>query len=198
VILIPIGVGGLVWLLFGGLALVRREKFPAQLTLETAGLTLAWLGLAIFLDYANPIAQFVVTYLVVMRSRILIDFANTLARRGRGILGLQLIDLAERLGADDQTRFIATINRSVIFIRGQKMQEAAAMLERALARKPEGLHPKFEAVCRFNLAVAYEKGGKQKEALAEYRRVLTLAPASIQGRGARAAIKRAMGGHEKR
>jgi tetratricopeptide (TPR) repeat protein len=184
----------LFWILFGGLALMRRETFPRQLTAETVGLSLIWLGVALLFGYANPIVQFVVTYLVVMRSRILLDLANALARRGRVVPGLRVIDFAERLGADHQTRFIASVNRGVIMIGARRLGEAVEILDRALAEKPSGLHPKFEAACRYNLGVAHERAGRQKEALAEYRRVVTLAPGSLHAHGARAAIKRAMGG----
>lgn len=180
-------------LAFSLLSQLRKEGFPLQLAYETLGIALV--AIVIMLTTGrpfDPILFLVVTYLLVMRTRLAVDLGNLLARQGHHQAALALFDLALRLKPDGVGRTTALINAGVSHVRGGDYEQAISTLERVLQMNPGSLVPRYEAASRYNLGVAYEKAGRIKEAMQQYRQVIQVFPDSLYAKGAREAMKRAI------
>lgn len=179
-------------LVFGGLSLLRREGLSAQFALESVGVTTILMGGAWLLGIAlGPVVLLIVLYLVTMRSRLLVDLANVLAQRGQHALAFRVYDLAARVWPDTTSRLIALANRGAAEVHFGKLEGAIATLEGVLDEgKRHRLGIKYEAACRYNLAVAYDRAGQPAKATALFNEVIELLPGSLYARGAESALKR--------
>lgn len=179
-------------LLFGGLSLLRREGLSNQFAFEVLILT----GIVLLVSWGtgaplNPILFLILIYLVSMRSRLLVDLANFLLMRGNWEAAESLYRLALRLKPDMSTRLIVLINYGIMRLRQGNLEEAIAMLREVLAAKPLGrLGLKYEAACRYNLALAYRRSGEEAKAICEFNEVISLLPTSPYALGAKAALER--------
>jgi len=190
--LLLLAVGCLFVLVFGGIGYVRREGLSVQFALEAIGLTVILVGGSWLLRTPlNPFLFLVVLYVVTMRSRLIVDLANIIAKRGNYELASRLYGLGLAWWPDKASRLIVQANWGAAQLHRGQVQEAIATLESVLEteNRPR-LGMKYEAACRYNLGFAYEQSGKDAQAVAQYNEVIDLLPGSLYGRAAAAALKR--------
>jgi tetratricopeptide (TPR) repeat protein len=192
-ILLLILVGLFYILVIGGFSLLRREGLSGQFALEA----MALIALAVLLALAtgaviDPIILFLLLYLVTMRARLLTDLANLLFRRRGYAAAEPLYSLALRLYPDRTGRFVVLVNWGVARLHTGDIEGAIATFQEVLtlAEAQGGLGEKYEAACRYNLAVAYRKAGDDVKAVLQYNRVIDQFPASIYGQAAEKALKK--------
>jgi tetratricopeptide (TPR) repeat protein len=179
-------------LVFGGLSFLRREGLSAQFALEAVLLTAVLVGGSWLLNIQpNPFLFLILLYLVTMRSRLAVDVANVLVRRGKYDLAFRLYDLSLAWWPDLSARLIVLINRGAAELRSGQVESAISTLESVLeVEKRPRLGLKYEAACRYNLAYAYEKDGQDARAVAEYNEVIDLMPGSLYAQASQAALTR--------
>jgi tetratricopeptide (TPR) repeat protein len=179
-------------LVFGGLALMRREGLSVQFAVEALVLTALLVGGTWLAGTRlSPILLLIVLYVVTMRCRLLVDLATLLARRGRYEGAFRLYRLALALWPDKSSRLIILANQGAAELRSGQVEKAIGTLEGVLA--PEN-HPhlglRYEAATRYNLGWAFEKAGEDARAVREYNEVLDLFPGSVFAQAAGAALRR--------
>jgi tetratricopeptide (TPR) repeat protein len=187
-------------LIIGGLSLLRREGLSNQFAFEVLGVTALTILLTVVTGTAiNPILFLVIIYLASMRVRILVDLANLLASRGDYGRAVSLLQLASKSGPDRTSRFILLINQGIVLLRRGDPDEAKKLFLQVLeAAKEGGLGLKYEAACRYNLAVACNRLGDEAEAVRQFNEVTELMPSSIYGKEAERALKQRREGGVKR
>ena len=179
-------------LLFGGLSLLRREGLSNQFAMEVLALT----ALALLVSWGtgvplHPLLFLTLIYLISMRSRLLVDLANFFLMRGNQGAAEYLYRLALRLAPDRATRLIVLINYGVLHLRRGNLAEAITTLRKVLAAESQGhLGLKYEAACRYNLALAYRRAGEEAKAICEFNEVIRLLPTSPYAREAEVALER--------
>lgn len=179
-------------LMSGGLSLLRREGLSVQFALETAALTLILVGSSHLLGVKlNPFVFVLLLYVITMRSRLTVDLANLLARRGDYGFAFRLYDLALAWWPDPASRLIALTNRGVAELYSGQIDAAIETLESVLeAEKRPRLNLKYEAACLYNLGFAYEKNGLDSKAVASYNEAIDLLPGSLYAQAAESALRR--------
>jgi tetratricopeptide (TPR) repeat protein len=177
---------------FGGLSLFRREGLSAQFALEAIGLTILLVGVPWFFRVSiHPVLFLAILYLATMRSRLLVDIANLLARRRRTDTAFQLYRLGLAWWPDAASRLIVLTNRGAAELLTGQLDAATQTLEGVLSEEQRPrLGLKYEAVCRYNLGLAYERKGERAKATLQYNEVLDLLPGSPYGQAAKAALQR--------
>ena len=180
-------------LIVGGISLLRREGLSGQFALEA----LAIIVLAILIGAAigttvDPILLFILLYLVTMRTRLLTDLANLLFKRRGYAAAERLYRLALRLLPDRTGRFVALTNWGVARLQSGDIEGAIRTLNDVLVVAGEhgGLGAKFEAACRYNLAVAYSKAGDDVKAVQQFNQVIERFPVTVYGQAAERALKK--------
>lgn len=183
---------GLVFILvFGGLSAVRRQGLSLQFALEGLALTGIATALIFFAGMAvNPVFFLAVIYLVTMRTRWLVDLGNFLSQRRLHGASLAAFNLAQRLWPDPMGRMLARIGTGVAHLHAGNPERALDILQDALRGIPEGINPRYEAGCRYNLGLAYRRTGQEEEANLEFRRVLALDQNSLFALAARTALRK--------
>ncbi|MFH1086458.1 MAG: tetratricopeptide repeat protein, partial [Chloroflexota bacterium] len=185
-------IGFLFIVVFGGLSLMRREGLSGQFTAEALALIAlmaggSWLAGAPL----NPFAFLAVLYLITMRSRLLVDVANLLARRGNHAAASKLYRLGLVWRPDTTSRLIVLSNRGAAELHSGDAPAAIATLSDVLSeRNLPRLGIKYEAATRYNLGLAYETAGQWPLASAQYNEALDTLPGSPYARAAAAALKR--------
>lgn len=190
--LVILFVGFFYILIFGSISLLKREGLSNRFAVEVAAITvLTALGAFLTNTVVSPILFFVLVYLVSMRARILVDAACMLASRGEQERALSILSLARRLWPDRASDFIVQINRGIVLLQQGNPKEAQELFTQVLdeAEKQGGLGLKYEAACRYNLAVACNRQGNEAEAVRQFNEVTELLPASIYSRAAERAIQ---------
>jgi len=192
-LLVVILVGLFYIVVIGGFSLLRREGLSGQFALEA----LALIALAVLLGLAtgavmDPIILFLLLYLVTMRARLLTDLANLLFRRRGYAAAEPLYRLALRLYPDRTGRFVVLVNWGVARLHTGDVEGAIAAFQDVLttAEARGGLGEKYEAACRYNLAVAYRKAGDDVKAVLQYNQVIDRFPASIYSQAAEKALQK--------
>jgi tetratricopeptide (TPR) repeat protein len=177
---------------FGGLCLLRREGLSAQFALEAVGLTILLVGVPWFAGVAiHPVLFLAILYLVTMRSRLVVDVANFLARRQRTDTAFRLYRLGLAWWPDAASRLIVLTNRGAAELLTGQLDAAIKTLEVVLGEEQRPrLGLKYEAVSRYNLGLAYERTGESARATRQYNEVLDLLPGSPYGQAAKAALQR--------
>jgi len=177
-------------LVFGGLAAIRRQGLSLQFALEGLALTAIATAL-IFLAGVpvNPVLFLTVIYLVTLRSRWLVDLGNLLSQRRQHRAALTVFALAQRLWSDPMGRTLACIGMGVAHLKAGSPEQATETLQDALAKLPPGIHPRYEAGCRYNLGLAYRRSGREEEANREFCRLLAVDEDSLFAIAARAALR---------
>lgn len=190
--LVLVAISALYILVFGGLSLLRREGLSSQFPLEVIGLT----GVAILLSRVapvilNPVLFLIIIYVVTIRSRLLVDIANRLFTRGNYQAAESLYNLALRLRPDGATRLVVLTNYGAMRVRQGHPQEAIDILQGVLTDGARhGLGPKYEAACRYNLALAYRRAGEEARAVREFSHTIEVMPESLYAVGAQKALKK--------
>ena len=175
---------------FGGLSLLRREPRSARFALESLVLGGAIVGLAwTTRTPLSPLAFFLVLYLVAMRSRLLVEVANLLARQGRISAALRLYAWALRLAGDATSRVVVQVNRAAALLLGGRVAEVVTLLEGVLA-PGHGLGIKWEAAAHYNLGQAYVRQGQTGLGRAQFHEVIALLPGSPYAQHAARALER--------
>jgi tetratricopeptide (TPR) repeat protein len=179
-------------LIFGGLALLRREGSPTRLAIEAVVVTLLVAGLvALTGSTINPAIFLVVLYLLTMRVRLLVDLGNLLARRGNHAQADAVYRLGLRLWPDEAGRLIVQLNQGVLDLHRGRPDDAIAAFRDILAEAKSGyLGVKYECACHYNLGVAYQRKGLDAQATLEFNAALDTWPASEYARYAAIALER--------
>ena len=187
-----LAIGCLFVLVFGGLGYLRREGLSVQFALEAVVLIALLVGGSWLLGKPmNPFMFLIVLYLVTMRSRLIVDVANLVARRGNYGLAFRLYDLGLAFRPDEATRLIVRTNRGAALLHRGQIEEAIAAFKGVLeVENQPRLGLKYEAACRYNLGYAYERSGNDAQAVAQYNETIDLLPGSVYGKAAEAALKR--------
>lgn len=179
-------------LVFGGLGYLRREGLSVQFALEAMGLTVILIGGSRLLGTPiNPFLFLILLYTITMRSRLVVDLANLLARRENYDQAFRLYDLGLAWWPDAASRLIVLTNKGAAQLHNGQVNVAIATLESVLdVEKRPRLGRKYEAACRYNLGYAYEQNEEDTKAVAQYQETIELAPGSLYAKAAEAALKR--------
>ena len=177
-------------LLFGGLPMLRKEGLSLQLAVEVLVLTAVTLGVGLLTGFRlSPIFFLVLLYVVVMRSRVLIDLGNLLSSRGRHQQALTAYRLSMKLWPDIPVRLLALTSYGAVLVRMGALEEAVRILE-GVVEQAERLQPKQESACHYNLGVAYLRLGQEARAVREFNQTIDSWPLSPYAQYARAALKK--------
>ncbi len=191
-ILLSLLVACLYILVFGGLSFLRREGLSVQFALEAMALTALLVGGSWLLGIRlSPVLLLLLLYLVTMRSRLVVDVANLLLRRGRRNAAFALYNLGLAWWPDASSRLVVLANRGAAELYCDQVETAIQTLEGVLQegmRSRLGL--KYEAVCRYNLGLAYEQKGEDARAMQQFNEALDLLPGSACAQAAQAGLKR--------
>ncbi|NLF15191.1 MAG: hypothetical protein GX597_25660 [Anaerolineaceae bacterium] len=179
-------------LAFGVLGFMRREGLSVQFAVETAILTAILIGGSWLIGRPlNPFLFLIILYLVTMRSRLVVDVANTLVRRGRKEAAFRTYDLAMALRPDDASRLVVQTNRGAALLHEGQVDDAVAALEGVLSDSQRArLGIKYEAAAYYNLGYAYELKGEEALSVAQYNNAMEALPGSLYARAAQSALKR--------
>jgi tetratricopeptide (TPR) repeat protein len=183
-------VGLLYALLVGLLAFLRREGLSAQFAIESIVITVVFSLLAALTSLVvTPIVFLVILYLVTMRVRLLVDLANSFARRSKFDTAEKIYTFIFRLWPDRAGRQIVEINRGTLCIQKGFIDEAIPVFKSILENASrDHLGAKYEAAAHYNLGVAYRRKGLEAQAIVEFNAVLDTWPASEFARRSRSIL----------
>jgi tetratricopeptide (TPR) repeat protein len=188
-----IGLIGLLYIvIFGGLALFRREGLSTRFAVESLIITAVFTILAYLTPIQiHPVIFLILLYLVTLRVRILSDLGIMFARRGNYTQARGIYNLAAHLWPDQTGDLIIKVNLATLLLQNKQLSESIAMFTEALseANKPF-LGVKYEAAAHYNLGVAYLRSEKPSMAMIEFNNVLETWPASLYARRASEAMER--------
>jgi tetratricopeptide (TPR) repeat protein len=185
-------VGFMYVVVFGGLSFMRREGLSGKFALEAIVLIVVMVGGARLAgETLSPFLFLVLLYLITMRSRLIVDVANLLAKRGDYAAAMRLYGVGLAWWPDITARLIVLANRGAAELRSGRVPQAIETLQYVLsAENLPRLGLKYEAATRYNLGLAYESAGQWASASAQYNEALDLLPTSPYARAAAAALKR--------
>ena len=188
-----IGLIGLLYIVvFGVMALLRREGLSIRFAVESVCLT----AIAVILVWLTPIQIHPVLFLLLMyiltlRVRIMVDLANVFARRGKYAQAERIYDLASHLWPDQTSDLIIKTNHAISLLQNNQLGESISMFTDVLSQAKQGyLGVKYEAAAHFNLGVAYLRNNNNSMATIEFNSVLDTWPASLYARRAQEALQR--------
>lgn len=190
VIILLVGLAYIV--LFGGIALLRREGLSMRFALESAVITGLASGLVALLDLqVNPVIFLIVLYLITMRVRILIDLGVIFARQGKLAIAGRLYKIAENIWPDITCGLILKVNQATLFLQEDKLDESIAVFSDVLQQANQGyLGVKYESASHYNLGVAYLRKKEPGRATVEFNAVIDTWPASLYAHRAQQALDR--------
>lgn len=190
VIILLVGLAYVV--LFGGVALLRREGLSLRFAIEAAVITAVVSGVAALTGApVDPILFLILLYLITMRVRILVDLGVMLARQGKTALAGKLYAFASRLWPDAASGLILKVNQATLLLQEAKLDESIAMFTEILQQADHGyLGVKYEAASHFNLGVAYLRKNESGRANVEFNAVIDTWPASLYAHRAQQALDR--------
>lgn len=193
-------IGILYIVIFGGLALIRREGLSTQFALESLGITAVFLvGTFITNINIHPIFFLILIYLITMRVRLLVDVGNFLSNRGRQRDAIKLLQFALRLFPDQSSRLVVLVNMGTVQLRRKNPESAQELFEMVLEEsKDGGLGIKYEAACRYNFGVALQQLGKEAQAVHQFNEVTIIYPNSIYSKAAEIALQKRKSGQSKK
>ena len=188
-----IGLIGLLYIVvFGGMALFRRESLSIRFAVESVCLT----AIAVILVWLTPIQIhpvwfLLLLYLITLRVRILVDLANVFARRGNYVQAERIYDLASHLWPDQTNDLIIKVNHAILLLQKNQLNDSISLFIDVLSQANQGyLGVKYEAAAHFNLGVAYLRSNNSSMATVEFNSVLDTWPASLYARRAQEALVR--------
>ncbi len=185
-------IGLLYILVFGGLSLLRREGLSARFAIEAVILTAIVEIFIIFLAIPiHPVLFVLILYLVTLRVRILVDLANSFARRANYVQAERVYSIANRLGPDLTSKLIVIINRAIMLLQENELDQSIAAFTEVLNQGKQGsLGVKYEAATHFNLGVAYLRKGNHSLATIEFNSAVDTLPGSLYAHRAQQALNR--------
>lgn len=187
-ILVIVGLAYIV--IFGGMALLRREGLSLRFAAESIILTilaaaLTWAGVGV-----HPVVFLFILYLITMRVRLLVELATIYAKRGSFGTSERLFALALRLWPDQTSRLIVKVNHGTALLQQGKLEDALAMFKDVLDQKSSGfLGRKYEAAAHYNLGVAYLRKNMEGQATVAFNTAIDTLPASEYARRAAQALE---------
>jgi len=184
-------VGFLYTVLFGGLSYFRREGLSGQFAIEALVLTFVASGLSFVSSYTiHPVLFLILLYVVTMRVRLLVDFGNSFASRGKHDMAIRFYMLAARLWPDRTNRLILQVNQAVLCLQQGLLEDAIRQFTEVLGQAGHGyLGVKYEAAAHYNLGVAFRRKGMPSQAVAEFNSAIDCWPVSLYAQGAQTALK---------
>jgi tetratricopeptide (TPR) repeat protein len=188
-----IGLIGLLYILvFGGMSLLRREGLSMRFALESVVITaLAVILVVLFRVAVHPVIFLLVLYLITLRIRILVDFANYFARRGSYAQAEKIYNFADAAWPDQTSKNIVAVNRSILLLQENKLDESIASFNNILNSADQAyLGMKYESALHFNLGVAYLRKGNNAMASAEFNSAIDAWPGSLYAHRAQQALDR--------
>jgi len=188
-----IGLIGLLYIVvFGGLALLRREGLSIRFAVEAICITaIAVILVALTPIQIHPVLFLLLLYLITLRVRLLVDFANFFARRGNYVQAEKIYNLASHSWPDQTSRLIVMVNQAILWLQENKLDEAISLFKDVLNHANQGaLGVKYEAAAHFNLGVAYLRRNNNSMATVEFNSVIDTWPASLYTQRAQQALER--------
>ena len=184
--------GFLYIVLFGGLSLLRREGLSIRFAIEALVITFATAGLTWVTGFTlHPVFFLLIVYLVTMRVRLLVDLANTFARRGNYATAEKVYGIAGHLWTDQTNRLILVVNQGALRLHQGALDDAISIFKDILAQSNHGfLGIRYESAAHYNLGVAYQRKGLESLEIVEFNNVLEIWPASEYARAASSALAR--------
>ena len=188
-----IGLIGLLYIVvFGVMALLRREGLSIRFAVEAVVLTaivviLVWLTRI----QIHPVLFLLLLYVITLRVRILVDLANVFARRGNFVQAERIYNFAYHVGPDQTSDLIIKVNHAIMLLQKNQVNESISMFTEVVSQaNQEYLGVKYEAAAHFNLGVAYLRNNNASMATVEFNAVLDTWPASLYARRAQEALER--------
>jgi tetratricopeptide (TPR) repeat protein len=188
-----IGLIGLLYILvFGVMALLRREGLSIRFAIESVCVTaIAEILVVLTPIQIHPVLFLILLYLITLRVRILVDLANIFARRDRFVQAERIYNLASHLWPDQTGDLIIKVNHATLLLQKNQIDESIAMFTNVLNQSNKGYFGvKYEAAAHFNLGVAYLRNNNNSRATIEFNAVLDTWPASEYARRAASALER--------
>ena len=188
-----IGLIGLLYILvFGVMALLRREGLSIRFAIESVCLTaIAEILVVLTPIQIHPVLFLILLYLITLRVRILVDLANIFARRGNYVQAERIYKLASHLWPDQTGDLIIKVNYATFLLQKNQIDESIAIFTKVLSQANKGYFGvKYEAAAHFNLGVAYLRNNNDALATIEFNAVLDTWPASEYARRAASALER--------
>jgi tetratricopeptide (TPR) repeat protein len=188
-----IGLIGLLYILaFGGIGLLRREGLSIRFAIESVIITGIAVILVVLLSVqVHPVIFLLVLYLITMRIRILVDLANSFAKRGSSAQAEKIYRLASRLWPDQTNELIIKVNHATMMLQNNHYDEAIAMFTDILSQVDKGyLGVKYEAAAHFNLGVAHLRKNNTSMAVIEFNSTIDSWPGSLYAHRAEQALNR--------
>ena len=187
-----IGLIGLLYILvFGVMALLRREGLSIRFAIESVCVTAIAVILAVLTPIQiHPVLFLILLYLITLRVRILVDLANIFARRARYVQAERIYNLASHLWPDQTGDVIIKVNHATLLLQKNQIDESIAIFTKVLSQANKGYFGvKYEAAAHFNLGVAYLRKNNNSMATIEFNAVLDTWPASEYARRAASALE---------
>jgi tetratricopeptide (TPR) repeat protein len=188
-----IGLIGLLYIVvFGGLAVLRREGLSTRFAVESIILTAIAVVLVMLTPIQiHPVLFLLGLYLITLRVRILVDLANTFARRGNSRQAEKIYNLAYHMWPDQTNELIIKVNHAILLLQKGQLDESISMFSEILAKANEGyLGVKYEAAAHYNLGVAYLRKKDNPKATAEFNATLDTWPSSVYAQRAQQALEK--------
>jgi len=188
-----IGLIGLLYILiFGGMALLRREGLSIRFAVESVILTALAVIFIVFLQVPiHPVLFLLLLYLVTLRVRIFVDLANSFAARGRYAQAEKIYQLASQIGPDPTNKLIVNVNRAIMLLQRGETDQTINLFNEILNPVNRGnLGVKYEAAAHYNLAVAYLRQNNLSKATIEFNSTIDSWPGSLYANRAQQALDR--------
>ncbi len=190
---ILIGLIGLLYIVvFGGIALLRREGLSTRFAVESVCITAIAVILVVLTPIQiNPVWFLLLLYLITQRVRLLVDLGNTLAKSGRSAQAERIYDFASHLWPDQTNRLIVMVNRAILLLQENKLAESIALFKAILdPSNKSALGAKYEAAAHFILGVAYLRDNNNLLATVEFKAAIDSWPGSLYAQHAQQALER--------
>jgi len=190
---IMIGLIGLLYIvIFGGMALLRREGLSIRFAVEAVCIT----AIAVILVYLTPIQIhptifLLLLYIITLRVRLLVDLANFFARRGRYTQANKIYDFASHVWPDQTSKLIIMVNQATLRLQENKLNDSITLFKDILNQSNQGsLGVKYECATHFNLGVAYLRSDNHSMATIEFNAAIDTWPGSLYARRAEQTLER--------
>lgn len=188
-----IGLIGLLYIvLFGALAVFRREGLSIRFAVEALCLTaIAVILVVLTAIQIHPVLFLLLLYIITLRVRLLVDLGNFFARRGNYSQAEKIYQFAAHVWPDQTSDLIIKVNHAIAFLQQNHLDESIAIFNDVLSEANKAyLGIKYEAAAHYNLGVAYLRRNNPSMATVEFNAVLDTWPASLYARRAQDALER--------